>query len=98
MLGISDLFAEPERPTFISRTVTHRRVDRRYSRTHCGLPNVGVTWYWNYDRASSYLWANRHTLTYATLRRQVPSCEIDSGGRKWQIVTGQAFRAQRNLQ
>jgi hypothetical protein len=30
-LGISDLIAEPEGPTFISRTVTHRRVDRRYS-------------------------------------------------------------------
>ena len=30
-LGISDLIAEPEGPSFISRTVTHRRVDRRYS-------------------------------------------------------------------
>ena len=30
-LGISDLIAEPEGPAFISRTVTHRRVDRRYS-------------------------------------------------------------------
>jgi hypothetical protein len=28
-LGISDLIAEPEGPSFISRTVTHRRVDRR---------------------------------------------------------------------
>src|SRR5580658_9232953 len=30
-LGISDLIAEPEGPTFISHTVTQRRVDRRYS-------------------------------------------------------------------
>jgi len=30
-LGISDLIAELEGPSFISRTVTHRRVDRRYS-------------------------------------------------------------------
>jgi hypothetical protein len=30
-LGISDLIAEPEGPSFISRTVTQRRVDRRYS-------------------------------------------------------------------
>jgi hypothetical protein len=30
-LGISDLIAEPEGPSFISRTVTHRRLDRRYS-------------------------------------------------------------------
>jgi hypothetical protein len=27
-LGISDLIAEPEGPSFISRTVAHRRVDR----------------------------------------------------------------------
>jgi hypothetical protein len=30
-LGISDLIAEPEGPSFISHTVTQRRVDRRYS-------------------------------------------------------------------
>src|ERR1700716_3532767 len=30
-LGISDLIAEPEGPSFISRTVAYRRVDRRYS-------------------------------------------------------------------
>jgi hypothetical protein len=30
-LGISDLIAGPEGPSFISRTVTHRHVDRRYS-------------------------------------------------------------------
>src|SRR5262245_20092554 len=30
-LGISDLIAEPEGPTFISSTVTQRRLDRRYS-------------------------------------------------------------------
>ena len=30
-LGISDLIAEPEGPSFTSRTVTHRRVDRSYS-------------------------------------------------------------------
>src|SRR5579859_7853114 len=30
-LGISDLIAEPEGPSFISRIVTHRRLDRRYS-------------------------------------------------------------------
>jgi hypothetical protein len=30
-LGISDLIAEPEEPSFISRTVAQRRVDRRYS-------------------------------------------------------------------
>jgi hypothetical protein len=30
-LGISDLIAEPEGPSFIFRTVTHRRLDRRYS-------------------------------------------------------------------
>jgi hypothetical protein len=30
-LGISDLIAEPEGPSFISRTVTHRRVDKRCS-------------------------------------------------------------------
>jgi putative ABC transport system substrate-binding protein len=30
-LGISDLIAEPEGPSFISRTVTYRRLDRRYS-------------------------------------------------------------------
>jgi hypothetical protein len=30
-LGINDLIAEPEGPSFISRTVAHRRVDRRYS-------------------------------------------------------------------
>src|SRR3981189_1799020 len=30
-LGISDLIAEPEGPAFISRTVAHRRVDRRCS-------------------------------------------------------------------
>jgi hypothetical protein len=30
-LGISDLIAEPEGPSFISRTVTYRRVDRRRS-------------------------------------------------------------------
>ena len=28
-LGISDLTADPEGPTFISRTFTHLRVDRR---------------------------------------------------------------------
>jgi hypothetical protein len=27
-LGISDLIAEPEGPSFISRTVAHRRLDR----------------------------------------------------------------------
>jgi hypothetical protein len=27
-LGISDLIAEPEGPSFISRTVPHRRLDR----------------------------------------------------------------------
>jgi hypothetical protein len=27
-LGINDLIAEPEGPSFISRTVAHRRVDR----------------------------------------------------------------------
>jgi len=26
--GIGDLIAEPEGPSFISRTVTHRRLDR----------------------------------------------------------------------
>ena len=30
-LGISDLIAEPEGPSFISRTVTYRRLDRRCS-------------------------------------------------------------------
>jgi hypothetical protein len=30
-LGISDLIAEPEGPSFISRTVAHRRLDRRCS-------------------------------------------------------------------
>jgi len=30
-LGISDLIAEPEGPTFISSTVTRRRLDGRYS-------------------------------------------------------------------
>jgi len=30
-LGIGDLIAEPEGPSFISRTVAHRRVDRRCS-------------------------------------------------------------------
>jgi hypothetical protein len=30
-LGISDLIAEPEGPTFVSGTVAHRRVDRRCS-------------------------------------------------------------------
>jgi len=30
-LGISDLIAEPEGPTFISSTVAQRRLDRRYS-------------------------------------------------------------------
>jgi hypothetical protein len=30
-LGISDLIAEPKGPSFISRTVTHRRLDRRCS-------------------------------------------------------------------
>jgi hypothetical protein len=30
-LGISDLIAEPEGPSFISPTVALRRVDRRYS-------------------------------------------------------------------
>ena len=30
-LGISDLIAEPEGPSFISSTVARRRVDRRYS-------------------------------------------------------------------
>ena len=30
-IGISDLIAEPEGPSFISRTVAHRRLDRRYS-------------------------------------------------------------------
>jgi len=30
-LGIDDLIAEPEGPSFISHTVAHRRVDRRYS-------------------------------------------------------------------
>ena len=30
-LGISDLIAEPEGPSFISCTVAHRRLDRRYS-------------------------------------------------------------------
>jgi hypothetical protein len=30
-LGIGDLIAEPEGPSFISSTVAQRRVDRRYS-------------------------------------------------------------------
>jgi hypothetical protein len=30
-LGISDLIAEPEGPSFISSTVAQRRLDRRYS-------------------------------------------------------------------
>ena len=30
-LGISDLIAEPEGPSFISRIVTHRRLNRRCS-------------------------------------------------------------------
>ena len=30
-LGINDLIAEPEGPSFISSTVAHRRVDRRCS-------------------------------------------------------------------
>jgi len=37
-LGISDLIAEPEGPSFIYRTVAHPRVDRRCSwhKTHLG--------------------------------------------------------------
>jgi hypothetical protein len=30
-LGISDLIAEPEGPSFISSTVAQRRLDQRYS-------------------------------------------------------------------
>jgi len=38
-LGISDLIAEPEGPSFISRTVARRRVDRRCSwhKAKCGF-------------------------------------------------------------
>jgi hypothetical protein len=41
-LGISDRIAEPEGPSFISRTVTHRRLDRRLLVSHDPEPTLVV--------------------------------------------------------
>ena len=48
-LGIGDLIAEPEGPTFISSTVARRRFDRRYScrpTLILGMRSLGASHRW----------------------------------------------------